>query len=264
MSNLFVFDLDSTLIATSHDYAEPILEMCRRIIQVLGEKAPHVLQIVAMEQEIDKRRVKEINPATGKPHFYSMERFPGSLVEVYNHICERVGAIPLTTVQDELYAIGLGAFDESRYGKNMNPGARETLEFLRARGDALYLLTKGDRSVQARKIAALEARGISFEGICIVDDGEKKESHFKKISAQFPGCSRRFSVGDSYEFDIVPAFKVGFRGIWLPVETWDVIGRMDEVRKAVDRNQCTEFASLNDLMIRYDKFVNSSQEEVAQ
>ena len=93
--------------------------MCRKVIQVLGEKAPHVSQIVAMEQEIDKRRVRETNPSTGRPYFYSMERFPGSLVETYNQICRKVGELPLPEVQSALYEIGLGAFNERRYGKNL-------------------------------------------------------------------------------------------------------------------------------------------------
>ena len=259
MSNLFVFDLDNTLVSTTHDYADPILEMCRKIIQVLDEKAPHVSQIVAMEQEIDRRRVREVNPDTGKPYFYSMERFPGSLVETYNQICRRVGESPVLAVQDELYRIGLGAFDGKRYGKNLKSGVLEVIEFLRARDDVLFLLTNGDGRVQERKMAALNARGIRFDGVRIVDDGEKRESHFLEITREFPNCLGRFSVGDSYESDIAPAIAVGFYGVWLPVETWDVIGRIEEVRKAVDRNQCRELSSLRDLMLIYEELIKKQR-----
>lgn len=255
MSNLFVFDLDNTLISTIHDYADPILEACRKIIRVLGEKAPHVSQIVAMEQEIDRRLVNEINPRTGRPYFYSKERFPTSLVETYNQICKRAGDLPLPAVQDELYRIGLGAFDEKRYGKNLKSGALEVIEFLRSKGDILFLLTKGDRGVQERKIAALNAQDIRFNGVRIVEEGEKQEGHFSEIARGFPNNIPKFSVGDSYDSDIAPAIAAGFYGIWLPVETWDVIGRMEEIRKTVSRNQCRELSSLRDLMLIYEELI---------
>ena len=262
MSSLLVFDLDNTLIATTQDYTDPILEMCRKVIQVLGEKAPHVSQIVAMEQEIDKRRVRETNPSTGRPYFYSMERFPGSLVETYNQICRKVGELPLPEVQSALYEIGLGAFNERRYGKNLKKGAFEVIEFLRLRGDVAFLLTKGDRRVQEKKIAALKARGLQFDGVCVVDDGEKQERHFSEIAGEFPNCVQRFSVGDSYEFDIAPAIAAGFYGVWLPVETWDVTGRMEELRGVVRRDKCIELASLQDLIVRCDELVTLNKEVV--
>ena len=80
MKKLFVFDLDDTLIDNVQDYANPILNACGLINQTLGSRAPHVSKLIAIEQEIDKRRIKEINPDTNKPYLYSMERFPSSLV----------------------------------------------------------------------------------------------------------------------------------------------------------------------------------------
>lgn len=73
MNKVFVFDLDDTLMTNVHDYAEPILDMARVIIRELGPMAPHVSVVIALEEEIDKRRVHEINPATGQKFLYSMD-----------------------------------------------------------------------------------------------------------------------------------------------------------------------------------------------
>ncbi len=251
MKKLFVFDLDDTLIDNVHDYAEPILEACRVIIQALGNAAPHVSQIVAMEQEIDKRRVKETNPATGRPYLWSMERFPGTLVETYREICRRAGRRARAPVADVLWDIGLGAFDERRYAANINPHARGALNFLRARGDVAVLCTKGDERVQKKKIAALHNAGIDhFAATRIVDD--KTPDVFARMArdAGYPGTVC-YSVGNSYDSDIAPALAADFRGIFIPVETWEVIGRMDEILAGVDRARCTVLQSLEDLTTRY-------------
>lgn len=84
---LFVFDLDDTLMDNVHDYTEPILRMCRVIIDELGSRAPHVSVLIALEEEIDLSRRNQINPKTGKVYNYSMDRFPTSLIETYLTIC---------------------------------------------------------------------------------------------------------------------------------------------------------------------------------
>lgn len=145
--NVWVFDLDDTLMSNVHDYAYPILDACKLIIDTLGDSAPHVSAIVALEQEIDQRRVKEVNPATDKPYGYSIERFPSSLVEVYREICRRAGRSPLNKVERELTDIGLKAFEPARYKRNLYPDALTTLDFLQRKGDLLLLLTKGDKRV---------------------------------------------------------------------------------------------------------------------
>src|SRR3990167_3952598 len=103
---LFVFDLDDTLIDNVHDYAQPILDATSLIVEELRSKAPHVTRIINLEQEIDSRRVKEINPQTGKPFLFSMDRFPGSLVEVYRHICKEARVPSKGIVDAKLFSIG--------------------------------------------------------------------------------------------------------------------------------------------------------------
>ena len=260
---VFVFDLDDTLMDNLHDYAEPILDTCRWIVKTLGRKAPHVNVIIALEHEIDSRRVKEINPATGKPYLYSMERFPGSMVEVYREVAKRAGIATDPELEKEFYAIGMRAFDERRYYGNIVPSAKAVLNFLRSQGGSLWLLTKGDRRVQEKKLAALQSLGINHfttSGWRVVD--QKNFAEFKKIMVLvYCVCDELrespprnfYSVGNSYDSDIKPALAAGFKGILVPVETWDLIGKMDDVINEAGQNGVTVLNDLGDIITRYEE-----------
>lgn len=250
--NAWVFDLDDTLIRNVHDYAYPILDACKLIIDTLGDAAPHVSAITALEQEIDCRRISEVNPATGQVFAYSMDRFPTSLVEVYREICRRAGKLPVYDVESNLLRIGLKAFDPSRYRQNIYPDTLATLNFLQKKGDLILLLTKGDKQVQSRKLSVLDA-GKRFYRVRIVESSKTPEV-FEKMAEDLSGY-QLFSIGNDYEKDIVPALRAGYRGIWIPVETWEVIGRLGEIRSQVDRNRCIELASLGQIVERYDEIV---------
>lgn len=247
MKKVWVFDLDDTLMPNVHDYAEPILDMARLIIRELGPMAPHVAVIIALEEEIDKRRVNEINPKTGKPFLYSMERFPGTMVETYREICKRARVEPDKMVEKELYQIGIRAFDPSRYKENIYPEVWPLLKFLHEQGDVPTLLSKGDKKVQSNKFCALRASENFFRAR-IVDN--KTPEIFRNMVGDFGGHSW-YSVGNDYEKDIVPALEVGFRGVLIPVETWEVIGRMDEIIARVDRTKCAVLNNLDELRERY-------------
>ncbi len=251
MDKLFVFDLDDTLIDNVHDYAKPILNACGLIIQTLGSRAPHVSKLIAIEQEIDKHRIKEINPDTNKPYLYSMERFPSSLVETYREICQPARITPKPEIEEELYNIGLQAFNEDQYVKNTKPHTLSTLDFLREQGDTLMLCSKGDKRVQGKKLSALKSEGIDhFSKIIVVDD--KTPDNFKKLSKGFTRC-QRYSIGNSYTSDIVPALEAGFKGIYIPVETWETVGKMEEIHAEIDKEECFVFRSLKSIQTQYEK-----------
>ncbi len=250
MKKLFVFDLDDTLIDNVHDYSESILQMCRIIINELKSTAPHVYAIIALEEELDLQRKSQINPKTGKSYGYSMERFPGTLRETYRTICERAGIDTNKHVETSLYYTGMGAFDPNRYSKNIKPDAKEVVDFLRSQGDAVVLCTAGDPVVQNRKIAAMEYSGITFEKQEIVD--RKRTDVFTKLSADLAGHDL-YSVGNNYKSDIVPAMEAGFRGIYIPVETWETIGKMESIFAEVDQERCLVLHSLSDIKEKYSE-----------
>jgi FMN phosphatase YigB (HAD superfamily) len=264
MSNqqkVFVWDLDDTLMDNVHDYAQPILDACGFIVKTLGNKAPHVSAIIALEQEIDKRRVKETNLETGKPFLYSMERFPGSLVETYREICRRASVCATPGNEECLSHIGFQAFDEKRYTTNIKPNAKDVFDFLKGQGDLLYLCSKGDKRVQYKKVSALQNGGIDFAAIKIVAD--KNAAVFEELKrlkipdvdtySHYRLLDHFYSIGNSYESDIAPALSAGYRGIYIPVETWDTIGKMDDILEKVDKEKCIVFESLDQLITRYEE-----------
>ena len=248
MRKVFVFDLDDTLMDNVHDYANPILDMARIIIRELGSRVPHVSVIIAKEEEIDKARVQEVSPVTGKKFLYSMERFPGTMVETYRYFCEKSKVQPKKLVEEELYAVGMQAFDPAKYKTQVHPAAIPTVCFLYERLDVSMLLSKGDKRVQAKKFSAIDA-GNNFFRSRIVDD--KTPETFRQIVNGFEGYTSWYSVGNDYEKDIVPALQVGFRGIWIPAETWECMGKIDEIRTRVDWSRCIELKNLSELKERY-------------
>lgn len=251
MNNLFVFDLDDTLIDNVHDYADPILDACKLIVHTLGNKAPHVTKIITLEQEIDKRKVEEINPSTGSPYLFSMERFPGSLVEVYRELCRYSGLSPNKEIEIKLYDIGMTAFDDGRYLENVNPYVHEVLGFLRQNNDQLILCTKGDRRVQERKIRALRDSGVDithFREILIVDKKDTELFSAIKRGHETYSC---YSVGNSYQSDIVPALEAGYKGIYIPVETWEILGQMDKILGQIDYGKVIVLQTIKDLILDY-------------
>src|SRR3989338_4927366 len=240
---LFVFDLDDTLMDNVHDYARPILRMCQVVIDELGSRAPHVSALVALEQEVDLSRRNQINPKTGKVYGYSMDRFPTSLVETYITICKRSGVEPNKSTESALYYIGIGAFDAHRYKNNIKPGAVSAISFLRGIGDRIVLCTAGDPVIQYKKIRMLESANITFDDVAIVE--KKTVETFSGLAGDFEGL--KYSVGNNYRSDILPALEVGYRGIYIPVETWETIGQMDNVLAEVDSLRCDKLHSLYDI-----------------
>jgi putative hydrolase of the HAD superfamily len=247
-----VFDLDDTLRSCVHDYSKPIVQAALLIIEKLGYLAPHITAIINLEDELDKRRITEINLATGKPFAFSKERFPGSLVATYRELCFRAEIEPKEEIEKEIYNIGLKAFDPCLYTKeNLFPDSISTLNFLRSKYDQIILLTKGDKQIQRLKLSALDAGNI-FTRVFIVDN--KTPEVFRKIVKGFENYNL-FSVGDNYNSDIAPALKVGYFGVWIPRETWDVTGQLNEIRSYVDWSKCVELKSLKELVQKYDALV---------
>lgn len=253
-----VLDVDNTLIDNVHDYSGPILDAVSLMIQELGWRAPHVTSIINLIQKTDEARKHETNPRTGKPFLYSMDRFPGSLVRTYQVLCEQAALIPKGRAEVKLQAIGKGAFDSLRYIKNVRPGAAAFTRRARKMGHQVKLLSKGDEQVQNRKVAALAAAGVEFDGMPVVVASDKAmafalilHDHLEFVSSAASDC---ISIGDSYEGDIEPALKLGYRCIWIPVENWEQIGKLPELRERAKAAGVSEVRDIRELNRRLAEF----------
>lgn len=100
------------------------------------------------------------------------------------------------------------------------PGVRETLSVLSAR-HRLFLLTKGDRDEQQRKIDASGLAGF-FEDVVIV--AAKNEQTYRDLVLQ-RGLDRErtWMIGNSPRSDILPALAAGLGAVLVPhPATWSL------------------------------------------
>jgi FMN phosphatase YigB (HAD superfamily) len=242
---LWVLDIDNTLIRGNvHDYSGPILECIAIIIRELGHRAPGVPDIAKIEDEIDRGRMKEVDPETGKPYLYSMRRFPGSLQETYRQLCDKNGMKVKPDVLKELWCVGMGAFASTLYHSKIDPAAVPLTKFLVSRGDTVVLLTKGDPKVQRLKVDVLRNAGVEFVSDVIVESS--KVEQFKALRASHPGTA--FSVGDSYEGDVEPALDLGYQGVYLKVFNWESASKATEWASKAQARGCLIISELGELI----------------
>jgi FMN phosphatase YigB (HAD superfamily) len=242
---LWVLDIDNTLIrGNTHDYSGPILESIRIIIRELGHLAPGVTEIAKLEDEIDRGRLKAIDPETDKPYLYSMRRFPGSLQEAYRQLCEKNHVLVKSYVLRELWSTGMQAFSPTLYRSKIDPAAVPLTSRLMSRGDAVILLTKGDPKVQQLKVNALREAGVLFRDAIIVESS--KVEYFKELRESYPGTA--FSVGDSYEGDIEPALDWGYQGVYLKVFNWESASKAAEWAAKAQARGCRIISELAELL----------------
>jgi putative hydrolase of the HAD superfamily len=216
--NVFVWDLDDTLIWTSKAYSAAFIAFFEYLSKLYGGRLMEIRTLGSISEEIDKSLVTEVNPDTGRPYGFTMARFPESLVRTYRFLCDEEGAKydPLTEIY--IRAIGLKAFSPLAYKEDgLVAGAAEALGCILAHGDGLKLVTKGERLVQSSKIQALDLGRWFGSDITIVDS--KGADHFRQVIDRFPG-SRVISVGNSYISDILPALEAGADAVYIPYYTW--------------------------------------------
>lgn len=253
MRKVFIFDLDDTLYWNKHDYSYPILKFEKFLLDKLGHRAPHVSVIRELFSRIDRGRVHEINPATNSLYGYSMERFPGSMAECYRQICQQEGICWDPQIAEKVKEIGYEAFSEKLYKrKGLVKGAAEVLTFLKKQDDMLILLTKGDKQVQERKISILELNRW-FEQIII--GPLKTEGTFKGIAIKIQNSNQVWSVGNSFDSDIKPALEAGFKGIYIPYETWETRDETKKVLKGLDLNQVLVFNEIIEIKKNYGRLL---------
>ena len=218
VKRVFVFDLDDTLFWTSWAYSRAFSKFHDYLLQLFRYRLIELRTLGTISEKIDLELIHEINPDTGRPYGYSMARFPESLVRTYEHLCERGFGKYQKLVAAHIRRIGLGAFDPLVYQEQgLVAGAAETLDFIRAQGDALILVTKGERLVQDCKIDILELGQWFGEEMYVVD--AKDVSTFTDVLARFPD-SCVYTVGNSYPSDIAPALAAEVGAIFIPYFTW--------------------------------------------
>lgn len=244
---VFVWDLDDTLIWTSWAYSRAFAKFYDYMLQLFDYRLIELRTLGTISEEIDRALIKEINPKTGQVYGYSMYRFPASLVKTYEWLCEHGYGKYQEAVAMRVNVMGLEAFDPLGYKKQgLVNGANETLDFINKQGDIQILVTKGEQLVQECKIVTLNLDRWFDDRIEIV--GSKNKTTFIDYQSKFPDYSI-FSVGNSYNSDIVPALEAGVKAIYIPYYTW--LG--EKPLAEIDRVQVFEVENIRQIVDLYKK-----------
>jgi len=254
---VWFFDLDDTWMDTAEIYVKQIKKAFLFLKKQLRDQSPTEFQFMEKQREIDSALRFAINPVTREPYYYSMKRFPLSLVKTYEFFCKQTKLDPSYEVQQEFEKIGMGVYlSVEEYRKKIKREVKELLVFLKERGDTVVLVTKGAKIPQRKKIKALRRAGlmkhVSFYRI--VKDKSAKTFRDLKRRLTVKSKKRRFySVGNEYSSDIETAIEAGCFGIWIPAKSasfWEK-GKLGKIEEARNKERSNRYRNLLEIKEKY-------------
>jgi putative hydrolase of the HAD superfamily len=191
-----IFDLDDTLVDTSHVYWLSRTAFLDCVSQAGFDRE---LALASFE-DIDSKNIVE--------HGYLPERYERSMLDTYRLLCERQARDLDAKV---LAAIRLAGSIVREQVPSLIPAAIELVEGARALGYFVVLLTRGVRDVQQRKLH-MHNLAAHFEMVEIVakKDAKTLKRVMDEIGVSGPSC---WVIGDSIKSDINPAIEAGANGI---------------------------------------------------
>ncbi|MFZ5595641.1 MAG: HAD family hydrolase [Bacillota bacterium] len=199
-----IIDFDDTLVETAIHF-ETSRERFKNLMKELGFPEAEVLRI------LDMKDIENVKSRGG----FMKECFPNAMAQTYNHLCRSKNLRPDPGVCRAAEEIGWWVFDQ-------DPGpvssAVEVLQSLSV-DYSLFLATKGDRTIQWRRIQKSGMRQY-FKKIYVLNDKTKSEyEHIAMENSIDPGSS--WVIGNSMKSDINPGILAGFNCIYIPNRyTW--------------------------------------------
>lgn len=198
MKRAIVFDADDTLWTTESLY-DSALDDTQREVERLGLDGDLWRKY---QREIDLEQVRQLG--------FAPQRFPTSSVQAFRLLSPSHDA----EAEDRVYRLSASVF---RRKAELMPQVVEILSILSPKY-RLGLLTKGDRTIQHQRI---RQSGLIhyFQAIAIVQ--QKSVETFRAICHLLSvPYSLTVSVGNSLEWDIIPAVECGLHGVWIERPTW--------------------------------------------
>ena len=184
----FILDVDDTLMRTQHYYDFARMKFNTLLIRALGEKCPSM-------DNLNKEYIELYINIVEQNGFSKLEQFPEVMVKYYSLLCERLGARFSQKTANKIYQIGWSAVNPDVYKKTAKllPGAEETLDFLLAKNDEMFVYTRGNGILQNVKIDTLKLRKWCSRFYIV---STKDEQTFRNMVAgrKKEDC---YSVGDS-------------------------------------------------------------------
>lgn len=192
MKRLAIFDLDDTLLDTSHVY----WEARSTFIESLGRTGFDKDEVLATFERNDSLNIVKYG--------FIPERYAKTMEETYSELCAKMGRDSQDSVLSEIHAAGKIVKDKL---PELISGAVDLLEGARRLGFTMLLLTRGVEEVQRRKIA-FHKLDQYFDRVEIVarKDALLIQQLISEMDVSPDDC---WIVGDSVKSDINPGSEAG-------------------------------------------------------
>lgn len=212
-----IFDLDDTLVYTSWTFNQPALEACRELTLALGVKAPHVLDIIQKQVQINITTLERCHE----------DRFAQSWVEAYEHFAAEQGVAPNDDCRRRIFE---AAMTYRSTPVALVPHALDCLRRCRQQGHEVHILTQGDEEGQMRKVTETGIdRVVSPDRIRIVP------MKSAEVLRAMVGNQEAAMIGNSLRSDILPAVETGIFAFHISAATWGFDNVSEENRSKIGR-----------------------------
>lgn len=204
-----IFDLDNTLVRCSEYYADAKNGFAMLMCENTG-----------ISQDIALGILEALDAQSIKIDGFGRSRFPKSFQAASVAIDVLMGKQPSKARAKKAWSLGNSVFTAPY---TLYDDALPALEEIKLMGFEMFLCTKGDPQVQARKIRVNKLNKIFPESHIYIDT-VKNSAHFLRIIKEhklFPPDT--ICVGDSLKDDVGSAHKAGLRSIHVAgqqVEKW--------------------------------------------
>jgi FMN phosphatase YigB (HAD superfamily) len=204
-----IFDLDNTLIRCSEYYADAKNSFAMMMCEKTG-----------ISQDIALGILEALDAQSIKIDGFGRSRFPKSFQAASVAIDVLMGKAPSKTRAKKAWSMGNSVFTAPYKLYN---DALPALEEIKSMDFEMFLCTKGDPQVQARKIRVNKLNKIFPESHIYIDT-IKNSTHFLRIIKEHNLFSQdTICIGDSLKDDVGSAHKAGLRSIHVAgqqVEKW--------------------------------------------
>lgn len=193
---LIIFDLDDTLINTSHVYWMARKNFVDEIV--------HRIEI-SREELIDRFEYHDTNNM--REHKYSPYRYKISMKDTYRDIENQFGSSITDEAKNEInHCIEYWGHSIVRKVPDLLEGAKEILDWCNTYF-YVVLLTRGEDKFQKEKLRKLDLHKY-FKDVQVVDN--KDASVFQNLINRLDfSCEDTWIIGDSLKSDINPGLEIG-------------------------------------------------------